>query len=42
VQAKGRNYLIPVDAEIQTEADLEDVAVDVNYVLSMMDDGRTL
>jgi formylglycine-generating enzyme required for sulfatase activity len=40
VQARGRNYLIPVDADIQTEADLEDVAVDVNYVLNMMDDAQ--
>lgn len=40
VQAMGHNYLIPVDADIQTEADLEDVAVDVNYVLSMMDDAQ--
>src|SRR6266571_1751134 len=24
VQSKGRNYLIPVDAEIQSEADVED------------------
>jgi uncharacterized caspase-like protein len=40
VQARGHNYLIPVDAEILTEADLEDVAVDVNYVLNMMDDAQ--
>jgi hypothetical protein len=40
VQARGHNYLVPVDAEIQTEADLEDVAVDVNYVLNMMDDAQ--
>ncbi len=40
VQAKGRNYLVPIDAEIQTEVDLEDVAVDVNYILSMMDDAQ--
>ena len=40
VQSKGHNYLVPVDAEIQTEADLEDVAVDVNYVLNMMDDAQ--
>jgi len=39
-QARGHNYLVPVDAEIQTEADLEDVAVDVNYVLNMMDDAQ--
>ncbi len=40
VQARGHNYLIPVDADIQTEADLEDVAVDVHYVLNMMDDAQ--
>ena len=40
VQAKGRNYLIPVDAEIQTEADLEDTAVDLNYILNVMDDAQ--
>jgi formylglycine-generating enzyme required for sulfatase activity len=38
VQSKGHNYLIPVDADIQNEADLEDVGVDVNYLLNMMDD----
>ena len=40
VQAKGHNYLVPVDADIQTEADLEDVAVDLNYVLNLMDDAQ--
>ena len=40
VQAKGRNYLLPIDADIQTEADLEDAAVDLNYVLSLMDDAQ--
>jgi Caspase domain len=40
VQARGHNYLIPVDADIQTEADLEDVGVDVNYVLNTMDDAQ--
>jgi formylglycine-generating enzyme required for sulfatase activity len=40
VQAKGRNYMIPIDAEIQTEADLEDAAVELNYVLGMMDDAQ--
>jgi caspase domain-containing protein len=37
VQSNGRNYLIPVDADIQNEADLEDVGIDLNYVLNMMD-----
>lgn len=40
VQAKGRNYLIPVDADIQTEADLEDQAVDLNYLLNLLDDAQ--
>ena len=30
VQSKGRNYLIPVEADIKSEADVEDAAVDVN------------
>jgi hypothetical protein len=37
VQSKGRNYLIPVDADIQSEAELEDASVDVNLVLNYMD-----
>lgn len=40
VQSKGHNYLVPVDADIQSEADLEDISVDVNYVLGMMDDAQ--
>jgi uncharacterized caspase-like protein len=41
VQAKGHNYLVPIDADIQTEADLEDVGVDLNYVLNLMDDAQS-
>jgi len=40
VQSKGRNYLIPVDAEIQSEADVEDSAVDASLVLNYMDDAQ--
>jgi uncharacterized caspase-like protein len=40
VQSKGHNYLIPIDADIQTEGELEDVAVDVNYALNLMDDAQ--
>jgi len=40
VQSKGRNFLIPVDAEIQSEAEVEDSAVDVNLVLNYMDDAQ--
>ena len=38
VQSKGRNYLIPVDAEISSETDVEDQAVDLNLVLGLMDE----
>jgi formylglycine-generating enzyme required for sulfatase activity len=40
VQSKGRNYLIPVDAEIQSEAEVEDSGVDVGLVLNFMDDAQ--
>lgn len=40
VQARGVNYLIPVDAEIQLEADLEDAGVNLNFVLNTMDDAQ--
>jgi formylglycine-generating enzyme required for sulfatase activity len=39
-QSKGHNYLIPVAAEIQSEADLEDAAVDIDYVLNLMDEAQ--
>jgi uncharacterized caspase-like protein len=38
VQLRGRNYLIPVDANIQSEADVEDQGVDTNLMLGMMDE----
>jgi len=40
VQSKGRNYLIPVDAEIQSEAEIEDASVDVNLVLNYMEEAQ--
>ena len=40
VQSKGRNYLVPVDADIQSEAEVEDSAVDVNLVLGYMDEAQ--
>jgi uncharacterized caspase-like protein len=40
VQAKGRNYLIPVSARIQSDADLEHEAVDAKRVLSHMEDAE--
>jgi uncharacterized caspase-like protein len=40
VQSKGRNYLIPVDADIRSEAEVEDTSVDVNLILNYMDEAR--
>jgi len=40
VQAGGTNYLIPVDADIQSEADLEAGAFDVDRVLRAMRDAQ--
>ena len=40
IQAKDENYLIPVGADIQREADLEDEAVSVRKVMSLLDDAR--
>ena len=38
VQLRGRNYLIPVDANIQSESDVEDQGVDTNLMLGIMDE----
>jgi quercetin dioxygenase-like cupin family protein len=40
VQSKGRNYLIPIDADIQSEAEVEDSGVDASLVLNFMDDAQ--
>ncbi len=40
VQSKGRNYLIPIDADIQSEAEVEDSGVDAGLVLNYMDDAQ--
>lgn len=40
VQSKGRNYLIPIDADIQSEAEIEDSGVDLNLVLNSMDEAQ--
>jgi hypothetical protein len=38
IQVKGRNYLIPVDATLETESDVEFEALDLGRVLGKMDD----
>jgi uncharacterized caspase-like protein len=40
VQSKGRNFLMPVGADVETEAELEDESVDANLVLSYMDEAQ--
>jgi hypothetical protein len=40
VQSKGENYLIPVGADIAREADLEDEAVSVHKLVTLLDDAR--
>lgn len=40
VQVRGNNYLMPTDGDIQTEADVEDQALDANYVLRTMEDSK--
>jgi len=40
IQAKGRNYLVPVNADIQNEYEIEDQAVDTNLVLGAMDEAQ--
>lgn len=40
VQSKAKNYLIPIEADIQSEIEVEDAGVDVNLVLGYMDDAQ--
>jgi len=40
MQVRGRNYLIPVNADIEREDEVEDQAVDANLVLSKMDSAK--
>jgi formylglycine-generating enzyme required for sulfatase activity len=38
VQLNGKNYLIPVEIDVASEADLEDAAVDIQYMLNQLRD----
>jgi uncharacterized caspase-like protein len=40
MQVRGRNYLIPVNADIEREDEVEDQAVDANVVLAKMDSAK--
>lgn len=39
IQVAGRNYLLPIDAELESEADLDFAAVPADLVLRQMDHG---
>lgn len=41
IQVKGVNYLVPVDAKVQTEQDVEYETVDAGFVLAQMDSAKT-
>lgn len=40
VQLNGKNYLIPVEINVRSEADIENDAVEMQYVLNKMRDAR--
>jgi uncharacterized caspase-like protein len=41
VQHRGRNYLIPVGADIEAESDIEDESVDANLIMGYMEEAGT-
>ena len=40
IQVKGENYLIPIDAKVRSESDIEDELLAVNKVLGKMEDAQ--
>lgn len=40
MQVRGNNYLLPVGADIQSEADAEDLAIDAAYALRTMEEAQ--
>lgn len=40
IQSGDRNFLIPVDADIETEVDLRSEAIDVNEIMRLMEEAR--
>jgi hypothetical protein len=42
LQSGGKNYLIPVDAKIKTEADIKPLSLDANHVLAKMNEAKAL
>ena len=42
VEIGGKNYLVPVDADLRSDLDADDQAVDLDYVLKRMEGARKL
>jgi len=40
VQVRGNNYLVPVGADIDNEADVEDLAIDANFAMRVMEEAQ--
>lgn len=40
LQIRGSNFLVPVDANLQSEADAEDESVDASFVLRVLDEAQ--
>ena len=40
MQVRGENYLVPIEAELKTEADMDDEALTVNYLMAQLDLSR--
>ena len=41
MQVNGTNYMIPIDAEITTENDVEDSGIRIDSVISRMNTGKS-
>jgi uncharacterized caspase-like protein len=40
LQIRGTNFLVPVDADLQSEADAEDQSVDANFVVRVLEEAQ--
>jgi hypothetical protein len=40
MQVRGENYLIPTDVDLRTEADIDDEALNINYLMLQLDNSR--
>lgn len=41
IEANGKNYLIPIDAELATQADIEDECVRADYVIDHLEEAKS-